>query len=54
MADSLMGPATGLVNSKLALADAGAENVLGGKSFMQGIRSLKQGQCRTMVHGKLR
>ena len=36
MADSLMGPATGLVNSKLALADAGTENVLSGKKFYAG------------------
>lgn len=43
MADSLMGPATGLVNSKLALADAGAENVLGGKKFYAGDKVIKTG-----------
>lgn len=43
MADSLMGPATGLVNSKLALADAGAENVLSGKKFYAGDKVIKTG-----------
>lgn len=43
MADSLMGPATGLVNSKLALADAGTENVLSGKKFYAGDKIIKTG-----------
>ena len=43
MADSLMGPATGLVNSKLALADASAENVLSGKKFYAGDKVIKTG-----------
>ena len=43
MADSLMGPATGLVNSKLALADASAENVMSGKKFYAGDKVIKTG-----------
>lgn len=36
MAVSLMGPATGLTNSKLAMADATAERVVKGDTFYAG------------------
>lgn len=43
MAESLMGPATGLTNSKLALADATEGQVLSGKKFYAGDKTLKTG-----------
>ena len=43
MAKSLMGPATGLTNSKLALADASEGQVLSGKKFYAGDKTLKTG-----------
>ena len=43
MAESLMGPATGLTNSKLALADAAESQVLSGKKFYAGDKTLKTG-----------
>lgn len=46
MAGSLMGPATGLTNSKLAMADADAAHVLEGKGFFAGDKILKTGKMK--------
>ena len=43
MAVSLMGPATGLTNSKLAMADATAERVVKGDTFYAGDKNIKIG-----------
>ena len=43
MAESLMGPATGLTNSKLAMADATAERVVKGDTFYAGDKNIKTG-----------
>ena len=50
MAESLMGPATGLTNSKLALADADVAHVLEGKGFFAGDKILKTGKMKNNGH----
>lgn len=46
MAESFMGPATGLTNSKLALADATESTVLAGKKYYAKDKTLKTGTMR--------
>lgn len=48
MAVSLMGPATGLTNSKLAMADTTAGRVVKGDTFYAGDKNIKTGRCRTV------
>mgnify|MGYP000836316869 FL=1 len=43
MAVSLMGPATGLTNSKLAMADTTAGRVVKGDTFYAGDKNIKTG-----------